>query len=102
MPEANLERRVIAKLSRRILPLIFLSYLVAVMDFTTMTTDTRQKGADKTARNPIKITPQSRSDLLRKPSWIRVRSSTHPGHRHLRARTPRSLCHRRPPGRSGP
>lgn len=40
-----------------------------------MTTDTRQKGADKTARNPIKIPAQSRNDLLRKPSWIRVRSS---------------------------
>lgn len=40
-----------------------------------MTTDTRQKGADKTARNPVKIAPQSRDDLLRKPSWIRVRSS---------------------------
>ncbi|WP_293006977.1 lipoyl synthase [Nitrosomonas sp.] len=40
-----------------------------------MTTDTRQKGADKTARNPVKIAPQSRNDLLRKPSWIRVRSS---------------------------
>jgi lipoic acid synthetase len=39
-----------------------------------MTADTRQKGADKTARNPIKIAPQSRVELLRKPSWIRVRS----------------------------
>lgn len=39
-----------------------------------MTADTRQKGADKTARNPIKIAPQSRDALLRKPSWIRVRS----------------------------
>lgn len=39
-----------------------------------MTADTRQKGADKTARNPIKIAPQSRAELLRKPSWIRVRS----------------------------
>lgn len=41
-----------------------------------MTTDTRQKGTDKTARNPVKIAPQSRNDLLRKPSWIRVRSSS--------------------------
>ena len=41
-----------------------------------MSTDTRQKGADKTARNPIKVTPQPHSDLLRKPSWIRVRSSS--------------------------
>lgn len=40
-----------------------------------MTADTRQKGTDKTARNPIKIAPQSRDELLRKPSWIRVRSS---------------------------
>jgi lipoic acid synthetase len=39
-----------------------------------MTTETRQKGADKTARNPIKIVPQT--ELLRKPSWIRVRSSS--------------------------
>ena len=38
-----------------------------------MTTETRQKGADKTARNPIKIVPQT--EVLRKPSWIRVRSS---------------------------
>ena len=37
--------------------------------------DTRQKGAAKTARNPVKIDAQSPSDLLRKPSWIRVRSS---------------------------
>ncbi len=40
-----------------------------------MTVEIRQKGADKTARNPIKIKPQSPSDLLRKPSWIRVRSA---------------------------
>ncbi len=40
-----------------------------------MTTDMHQKGIDKTARNPVKIAPQSREDLLRKPSWIRVRSS---------------------------
>lgn len=40
-----------------------------------MTTETRQKGAAKTARNPVKITPQSPGELLRKPSWIRVRSS---------------------------
>ena len=39
-----------------------------------MTSDIRQKSTDKTARNPIKIAPQSREDLLRKPSWIRVRS----------------------------
>ena len=39
-----------------------------------MTANIRQKGAAKTARNPIKIAPQSPHDLLRKPSWIRVRS----------------------------
>jgi lipoic acid synthetase len=44
-----------------------------------MTIDTRQKGADKTARNPIKVIPQSPGDLLRKPSWIRVRSSSSQG-----------------------
>ncbi len=31
-----------------------------------------EKGAAKTARNPIKIVPQG--DLLKKPSWIRVKS----------------------------
>ena len=40
-----------------------------------MTTEIRQKGAAKTARNPIKIVPQAVGELLRKPSWIRVRSS---------------------------
>jgi lipoic acid synthetase len=40
-----------------------------------MTTPIRQKGAAKTARNPIKIVPQSPGEVLRKPSWIRVRSS---------------------------
>ena len=45
------------------------------MIFFAMTIETRQKGAAKTARNPIKIEPQSRGELLRKPSWIRVRSS---------------------------
>ncbi len=40
-----------------------------------MNSEIRQKGADKTARNPIKISPQTRDALLRKPSWIRVRSS---------------------------
>src|SRR5687768_12548971 len=40
-----------------------------------MTTEIRQKGAAKTARNPIKITPQNPGEVLRKPSWIRVRSS---------------------------
>jgi len=40
-----------------------------------MTTEIRQKGAAKTARNPIKIVPQAVGEMLRKPSWIRVRSS---------------------------
>lgn len=40
-----------------------------------MTTEIRQKGSAKTARNPIKIVPQAVSEMLRKPSWIRVRSS---------------------------
>lgn len=40
-----------------------------------MTTEIRQKGAAKTARNPVKILPQSADEVLRKPSWIRVRSS---------------------------
>jgi len=40
-----------------------------------MTSEIRQKGVDKTARNPIKIGLQTRESLLRKPSWIRVRSS---------------------------
>src|SRR5690242_16799902 len=41
----------------------------------TPQTETRQKGAAKTARNPVKIAPQTPGELLRKPSWIRVRSS---------------------------
>jgi len=41
-----------------------------------MTDEIRQKGADKTARNPIKIIPDSNGVALRKPSWIRVRSSS--------------------------
>jgi lipoic acid synthetase len=40
-----------------------------------MTTPTREKGAAKTARNPVKIVLQSPGEVLRKPSWIRVRSS---------------------------
>ena len=40
-----------------------------------MTTNMKEKGTAKTARNPIKISAQQRSELLRKPSWIRVRSS---------------------------
>ncbi|SER00440.1 lipoic acid synthetase [Nitrosomonas sp. Nm51] len=41
-----------------------------------MTSEIRQKGAEKTARNPVKINPQTREELLRKPAWIRVRSSS--------------------------
>ena len=40
-----------------------------------MTIPTREKGAAKTARNPVKIVPQPPGEVLRKPSWIRVRSS---------------------------
>lgn len=39
-----------------------------------MTTDSHQRGIAKTARNPIKIDLEQSSQLLRKPSWIRVRS----------------------------
>ena len=35
-----------------------------------------EKGAAKTARIPIKITPQT--EILRKPAWIRAKSPTHP------------------------
>lgn len=41
-----------------------------------MENEIRQKGAEKTARNPIKIVPYSHGTPLRKPSWIRVRSSS--------------------------
>ncbi len=61
-----------------------------------MTTETRQKGAAKTARNPIKIVPQSLSELLRKPSWIRVRSSNsqafHEVKRILREQKLHTVC----------
>jgi len=40
-----------------------------------MTAESHQRGAAKTARNPVKIEPQQTDQLLRKPSWIRVRSS---------------------------
>ena len=40
-----------------------------------MTSDTHQRGAAKTARNPVKLDPQQASQPLRKPAWIRVRSS---------------------------
>jgi len=35
----------------------------------------RETGSAKTARNPVKINTQQPNELLRKPSWIRVRSS---------------------------
>ncbi|HNP27035.1 MAG TPA: lipoyl synthase [Nitrosomonas sp.] len=61
-----------------------------------MTSELRQKGADKTARNPVKISPQSREDLLRKPSWIRVRSSNsqafHEVKRILRKQKLHTVC----------
>ncbi|TFH11920.1 MAG: lipoyl synthase [Nitrosomonadales bacterium] len=41
-----------------------------------MTHEIRQKGAEKTARNPVKIVPHPNGIPLRKPSWIRVRSSS--------------------------
>jgi lipoic acid synthetase len=40
-----------------------------------MTAETHQRGVAKTARNPIKVDLQQPNQLLRKPSWIRVRSS---------------------------
>jgi lipoyl synthase len=40
-----------------------------------MTTNTHERGIAKTARNPIKVNPQQPGEILRKPSWIRVRSS---------------------------
>lgn len=40
-----------------------------------MSTETRQKGADKTARIPIKITP---APVARKPAWIRAKSPNSP------------------------
>ena len=41
-----------------------------------MKDEIRQKGADKTARNPIKIISDPNGVTLRKPSWIRVRPSS--------------------------
>ncbi|MHB8744017.1 MAG: lipoyl synthase [Sulfuricaulis sp.] len=42
-----------------------------------------QRGAAKTARNPIKIVPQT--ELLRKPAWIRAKAPTHPEVGRLKA-----------------
>ncbi len=61
-----------------------------------MTNIIRQKGAEKTARNPIKIVPQSYGVPLRKPSWIRVRSSSsqafHEVKRILRKQKLHTVC----------
>ncbi|MEE8151211.1 MAG: lipoyl synthase, partial [Nitrosomonadaceae bacterium] len=61
-----------------------------------MTNEIRQKGVEKTARNPIKIVPQSYGVPLRKPSWIRVRSSSnqafHEVKRILREQKLHTVC----------
>ncbi len=61
-----------------------------------MTNIIRQKGVEKTARNPIKIVPQSYGVPLRKPSWIRVRSSSnqafHEVKRILREQKLHTVC----------
>ena len=61
-----------------------------------MTTETRQKGIAKTSRNPVKIAPQSVAEVLRKPSWIRVRSSNsqqfHEVKRILREQKLHTVC----------
>ena len=61
-----------------------------------MTNEIRQKGAEKTARNPIKIVPHSNGVPLSKPSWIRVRSSSsqafHEVKRILREQKLHTVC----------
>lgn len=61
-----------------------------------MTAEIRQKGIAKTTRNPIKIVPQSPAEILRKPSWIRVRSSNsqqfHEVKRILREQKLHTVC----------
>jgi len=61
-----------------------------------MPNEIRQKGVEKTARNPIKIVPQSYGVPLRKPSWIRVRSSSnqafHEVKRILREQKLHTVC----------
>ncbi len=42
-----------------------------------MTTPRKQRGADKTSRNPVKIPPAT-GPLLRKPAWIRVKAPVAP------------------------
>ena len=57
-----------------------------------MNTD-KQKGAAKTARNPVKIVPVER---LKKPQWIRVRSGNSQRFQEikhiLRARNLHTVC----------
>ncbi len=43
-----------------------------------------QRGADKTARNPVKIAPQE-GPLPKKPAWIRVKAPTGPAVSRLKA-----------------
>jgi len=42
-----------------------------------MTTPRKQRGADKTSRNPVKI-PSTTGPLMRKPAWIRVKAPVAP------------------------
>jgi lipoyl synthase len=60
---------------------------------TASSGDRKQKGADKTARIPIKIVPR---EALRKPSWIRVRTASSPRFdevkRLLRSRNLHTVC----------
>ncbi len=56
----------------------------------------KQKGQAKTARSPIKITPVSAGQALRKPDWIRVRLTDSPRFREikhiLRAQKLHTVC----------
>ena len=47
-----------------------------------MSNTTKQTGADKTARNPIKIVPLQ--ERLRKPQWIRVKSGSGAGYNEVK------------------
>ncbi len=47
-----------------------------------MSTTTKQTGAAKTARNPIKIVPLQ--ERVRKPQWIRVKSGTGSGYNEVK------------------
>ena len=42
-----------------------------IKQFLFMTNTTKQRGADKVSRIPIKITPTEK--MLRKPEWIRIK-----------------------------